>query len=94
MSRSSHFVPTHRDTSQPQPEVCQLCGTLVPSSGLSISDVEGLRGAAICSTHKWEAKARFTPSYNDLQVGQPAPNVPDNQRTTTSGDKLWFREGG
>lgn len=53
---------------------CSLCGVLVDVRDLVQPDVQGMRGFYVCSTHKWEAKVRFKPSFLDRGgVGQ----VPD-----------------
>ena len=45
--RDATFPPTVRSLDDPQPEWCDLCGTMVGGSHLKLSEVEGLRGMYI-----------------------------------------------
>lgn len=85
-------TPSHRNTLEIQPEVCDLCGVLVAANRLVTCNVEGLRGAAVCDTHPWEQVARFRPSYNDLRRTHPAPHLAAEQELETTGAALWFRD--
>ena len=84
--------PSHRNTLEIQPEVCDFCGVMVAANRLFICDVEGFRGAAVCDTHAWERIARFRPIYNDLRRQHPAPHLAAEQELETSGSELWFRD--
>lgn len=89
--------PTHRNPDvEGQLEVCDLCGLLVPNERLVDCDVEGLRGYAICDTHRFEAEARFRPSFNDYRrFGDPLPDAPDaGKRLEPYGAELWFLDPG
>lgn len=41
-------APTHRSVDEPQPEICELCGTRVGGQHLLLVETEGLRGRYIC----------------------------------------------
>jgi hypothetical protein len=41
-------TPSHRSVDEPQPEICELCGTRVPGRRLTLVETEGLRGRYIC----------------------------------------------
>lgn len=86
-----NFKPSHRNPKLPQPEICEVTGIMVAAEDLVISDVEGLRGAAVCGARRWLRRARFMPSYNDLRRLHPAPHLAAEQELETSGDALWFR---
>lgn len=67
------YPPSHRDTKDPQPEVCALCGSEVGAAHLAQSDVEGLRGMFICDVTPDCIAFRNAPSYKDLRtVSSPA----------------------
>ena len=40
--------PSHRNLDDSQPEVCDVCGTLVARSQLTELNIEGLRGRVAC----------------------------------------------
>ena len=73
-----------------QPEVCDLCGRLVPNEQLIVSEVEGLRGYAICPY--CEPVARVAPSWNDIRGQHEAvhPEFPAREEPTGAG--LWWRD--
>lgn len=87
-----HIV-THRDPSQPQPEVDQLTGVLVPAQDLIVASVEGLRGVHVGAAYQWSSLIRLRPSYNDIRRLNPGPPLTSSQQKYLSGSKLWFRGG-
>lgn len=84
--------PTRRDTRGLQPEVDAISGRLTPAADLVVCDVEGLRGHAIGSIGgRFISRARFLPSYNDLQRGDPGPILDDTQRREIPGTgAVWW----
>ncbi len=59
-----------------QTAVCDLCGQWTDIQDLVQCDVQGLRGFWVCSSHPWEARIRFKPSWLDRggvsQVADPS----------------------
>lgn len=87
--------PSHRNPKSPQIESCELCGSLVERERLKVSDVEGLRGHAICDLHPQEAKLRSTPSYRDFKRysgGRSASRTP--RRNPPFGGPVWWTKDG
>lgn len=82
---------THRNTELPQPEICQLTGTMVAAQDLIVSDVEGLRGVHVGSSYPWQAQIRMRPSYNDIRRLNPGPPLTASQQKYLSGSKLWYQ---
>jgi hypothetical protein len=73
-----------------QPEVCDLCGRLVPNDQLIVSDVEGLRGYAVCPY--CEGDRRLLPSWQDLRRHHHVthPEYPTREEPTGAG--LWWKD--
>lgn len=89
------FRPSHRNPDEIQPEVCDLCGNLVGHQHLLDSQVEGLRGYAICDLHRFERRARVTPSFRDIRAFSRLPSAPTaGQRLEPMGGDLWFQDVG
>jgi len=82
--------PSHRNPADLQPEVCDLCGSSVGHLHLLEADVEGLRGFKICDLHKFERRARVTPSLNDLLAMNPRMLSPDVARQEPIGVEPWW----
>lgn len=82
--------PSHRNPNELQPEVCELCGSLVGHQHLMDVDVEGLRGYKVCDLHRFERIARVTPSLNDYRVMNPPVPSPDVARQQPIGGAIWF----
>jgi hypothetical protein len=67
--------PSHRSEDEPQPEVCGLCGTIVPAHTLRLCDVEGLRGHYVCDVTPGCRRFRASPSWNDRRQLTPRPST-------------------
>lgn len=63
MSRLN-YPPSHRNTDEVQPELCDICGNEVGGHRLVQSEVEGLRGLFVCDTGMC-AQFRSALTYND-----------------------------
>jgi len=79
--------PTHRNTRDLQPEVCELCGSLTGVINIIVPDVEGLRGRRICERH---GSLPYNPSANDYLVFAPL-EVPELiERDQPVGGSQWW----
>lgn len=87
-----HVRPTRRNPASPQPEICELCGNLVERARLVVSDVEGLRGYAICDFHPFEAKARSQPSHRDYRRYTDRSSNRTPRRIEPFGGELWYEK--
>lgn len=66
-----NYPPSHRNTDDPQPEVCDLCGLTIGGAHLFISDAEGLEGAAVCDAHQsCRMRHRMMPRLEDASPVQ------------------------
>lgn len=65
MTTDAFFPPSHWDVDEPQPEFCDLCGTYVGGQHLQITDVDGLRGMAVCDVTPGCRKFRSRHSWRD-----------------------------
>ena len=82
------YTPTHRKRTDPQPEVCEVCGLLVGGVHLRTEFIEGLEGVEICQYHKW----RHRLTYEDIR--QRHPGVPimklSHSRIYEPGQEPWW----
>jgi hypothetical protein len=85
-------VAWRRNPEALQPEVCEVTGRLVPADELVVSEVDGLQGAAVGRTAPWLARARTSPSSQDLRnEGFPPYETPE---LLEGGGRLWqYGEG-
>lgn len=79
----SYYAPSHRNTNDEQPEVCELCGSLVGRDHLRVAQVEGLQGRRVCDLHPFERDTVYRPSDNDYRRLMPAVQAPE------AGQRLW-----
>jgi len=87
------WPPSHRNPKGIQPEVCDLCGAIVPVAEMSESMVEGLRGYTLCGQHPFEARAMANPSFNDYRAIYPPIQEPESQvRQQPIGAEFWWTD--
>jgi hypothetical protein len=85
------YPPSHRDRKGIQPEVCELCGAIVPQAELHTSMVEGLRGRKVCSEHRAERMFTTNPSFNDIwSTVQPVQAPEAAARQQPIGAEFWW----
>ncbi len=61
------YPPSHRNTDDEQPEVCEVCGLLVGGRHLRTQHIEGLEGREVCQYHPWRDKI----TYEDIRQMHP-----------------------
>ncbi len=87
------WPPSHRNTKGIQPEVCELCGAIVPQRELHTAMVEGLRGRKVCREHRFERIAQATPSFNDYRGMYTPIQAPESQsRQQPIGADFWWED--
>lgn len=80
-----------RNTEEPQPECCALCGLAVGGAHLQACDVEGLRGQRVCDVTEGCRRFRNSPSYADIQQISPAPGATiGDSRVYEPGAAAWW----
>lgn len=85
------YPPSHRNVDEPQPEVCDVSGAIVPGSDLITSDVEGLRGARVSSSTPFLAAARLRMSYRDrVRLTDRRANTIGQSRVFEAGAGVWW----
>ncbi len=83
------YPPSHQDLSDPQPEVCDLCGLLVGGRHLRLQNIDGLRGWRICQYHPYRDK----PTFRDIErmfPGVPGPKYVGQGRVYEPGSETWW----
>ena len=86
--------PSHRNPEAfEQTEVCELCGSRVPLSRLTVAQFYPLIGHRICDLHPAEAAFRSNPSYNDYLAAVPPLDFQDaGVRQPPYGMEPWWED--
>lgn len=82
----------NRDPRKLQPEVCDVTGRAVPVEDMVLSTVDGLDGALVGNSTRFEARVRYEPSYEDLRNLQIVPQ--EEWRKGPTGSARWYKGEG
>lgn len=82
--------PSHRNPDSPQPEACDICGTLVSRLDLVPLEIEGLRGNVSCP-HCLNGSLK-QPSFRDHRANQGRRPQQLPHRLPPYGASTWIEE--
>lgn len=86
------FPPSHWDVDKPQPEICQVCGSLVEGELLEVATVDGIRGLRVCNTTR-SCRMRHSTSWRERFREQPErSSTIGNSRVYPPGAETWAKD--